>query len=72
MVQCPFIEQMKLGSRLEAAVPKVKQILNSVLDNALKYTNKGFVEFRASAIIKYDVCRLILVVEDSDDRVGRH
>ena len=44
---------------------KVKQILNSVLDNALKYTNKGFVEFRASAIIKYDVCRLILVVEDS-------
>lgn len=44
---------------------KVKQILNSVLDNALKFTNKGFVEFRASAIIKYDVCRLILVVEDS-------
>ena len=44
---------------------KVKQILNSVLDNALKYTDKGFVEFRASAIIKYDVCRLILVVEDS-------
>ena len=33
--------------------------------NSLKYTNKGFVEFRASAIIKYDVCRLILVVEDS-------
>lgn len=44
---------------------KVKQILNSVLDNALKYTYKGFVEFRVNAIIKYDVCRLILVVEDS-------
>lgn len=44
---------------------KVKQILNSVIDNAIKYTDKGFIEFRASSIIKYDVCRLILIVEDS-------
>lgn len=44
---------------------KVKQIINSLLDNSIKKTNKGFIELRVSCIIKYDVCRMIITVEDS-------
>ena len=44
---------------------KIKQILNTILDNSIKYTSKGFIEMRVNSIIKYDVCRLIIVIEDS-------
>lgn len=44
---------------------KIKQIIMSILDNSIKYTTKGFIELRANAIIKYDICRLIIVIEDS-------
>lgn len=44
---------------------KVKQIILSVVDNAIKYTKKGFVEIRVNSIIKNDVCRLIIIIEDS-------
>ena len=44
---------------------KVKQIINSVIDNSIKNTSEGFIELRVSCIIKYDICRLIISVEDS-------
>ena len=44
---------------------RVKQVINTVLDNAVKYTNKGFVEMSISSIMKNDVCRLIINIEDS-------
>ena len=44
---------------------KVKQIINSVIDNSIKNTSEGFIELRVSCIIKYDICRLIIAVEDS-------
>ena len=44
---------------------KIKQILNTILDNSIKYTSKGFIEMRVNSIVKYDVCRLIIVIEDS-------
>ena len=44
---------------------KVKQIINSLIDNSIKNTYKGFIELRVSCIIKYDVCRMIITVEDS-------
>ena len=44
---------------------KVKQIINSVIDNSIKNTNEGFIELRVSCIVKYDICRLIISVEDS-------
>lgn len=43
----------------------LKEVLNVILDNAYKYTNKGYVEFDVNTIIKNDVCRLIITVEDS-------
>lgn len=44
---------------------RLKQILNTLLFNAVKYTEKGFVELNIDVVIKYDVCRLIIKVEDS-------
>lgn len=44
---------------------KLKQIIMSVLLNSIKKTNSGFIELSIEAIVKYDVCRLIIEVEDS-------
>ena len=44
---------------------RLKQIMNILLDNARDYTKEGFIELNVNHIIKYDVCRLIITVEDS-------
>lgn len=44
---------------------KLKQILSSILLNATKYTKEGYIEVNVNEIIKYDICRLIIEVEDS-------
>lgn len=44
---------------------KIKQILKTILENAIKYTEKGFIELRIDSIIKYEICRLIITLEDS-------
>ncbi len=43
----------------------VKVSLNTILDNAIKYTEHGFIEFNVNAIMKNDIARLIISVEDS-------
>lgn len=44
---------------------KVKQILASIISNSIKDTEKGSIELRASSVIKNNVCRLFLTVEDT-------
>lgn len=44
---------------------RLKQIINALISNAIKYTQKGFVEFNVNSIISFDVCRLIISVKDS-------
>ena len=44
---------------------RIKQVMNILLENALEYTNEGFIEVNVNSIIKHDVCRLIITVEDS-------
>ena len=44
---------------------KFKQVLSSILCNAAKYTKEGYIELNVNEIVKYDVCRLIIEVEDS-------
>lgn len=44
---------------------RIKQILNTLLFNAIKYTEAGFIELEVSSVIKHDICRLIIKVEDS-------
>lgn len=44
---------------------KLKQVLMSVLINALKNTKEGFVHVDVNSFTKYDVCRIIVTIEDS-------
>lgn len=44
---------------------RIKQILNILLENALEYTENGFIELSVNSITKNDICRLIITVEDS-------
>lgn len=44
---------------------KLKQILNELLSNAIKYTSNGFISLNVTSITKLDICRLIIYVEDS-------
>lgn len=44
---------------------RLKQILSTLLENAVCYTETGFIEFSVSSIIKHDICRLIIEIEDS-------
>lgn len=43
----------------------IKQIINNLLSNALKYTNEGVVEFTTKCINENDSCLLIISVKDS-------
>ena len=43
----------------------LKEALNKVLRNSLNNTNTGYIEFNVNTIIKNDVCRLIITIEDS-------
>lgn len=43
----------------------LKNVLTSILDNSVKYTESGYVELNVSTIIKNNIARLIITVEDS-------
>ena len=44
---------------------KLKQVILSILINASKYTKEGYIKVSANEIVKYDVCRLIIEIEDT-------
>ena len=43
----------------------LKQVLDIILDNSVKYTSSGYIEFNVNAIIKNNIARLIITIEDS-------
>lgn len=43
----------------------LKEVLSVIMDNSVKYTSKGFIEFNVNTIIKNDICRLVITIEDS-------
>ncbi len=44
---------------------RLSQVLNIVLNNAIKYTEEGSISFETNTIFKNNVCRLIITVEDT-------
>lgn len=71
-------EKVELRTNISKNIPKemygdsvkLKQVLMSILVNAAKYTKEGFIELSANEIVKYDVCRLIINIEDSGVGIG--
>ena len=56
----PSIPKVLYGDHM-----RLKQIVLNLLTNAAKYTKEGFIEFKISSVIKNNICRLIISVEDS-------
>ena len=66
-------KELKFITNIDHDIPEVlygdsiglKEVLNTVLSNSVKYTSKGYVELSVNTIIKNDICRLIITIEDS-------
>lgn len=64
-VELRFNMSKNLPDELYGDPVKLKQVISSVLLNACKYTKEGFIEVSVNEIVKYDMCRLIINIEDS-------
>ena len=61
-----------LPSSLYGDYSRIKQIVLNLLTNAVKYTEKGYIDFVVeSVILKNDICRLIISVEDTGIGIER-
>ena len=66
-------KELKFRTNIDHDIPEelygdginLKEVLNTILSNSTKYTDKGYVEFNVNTIIKNDICRLIFTIEDS-------
>ena len=54
-----------IPERLYGDSAKIKQIICSLIFNAFKNTKNGTVDLDISSIVKYDVCRLIITINDT-------
>ena len=43
----------------------LKNVLTSILENSIKYTKEGYIELNVNTIIKNNIARLIITIEDS-------
>ncbi len=72
-VRTKLNDNISLRSNISKNIPtelygdsvKLKQVLTSILANAIKYTKEGYIDVDVNEIVKYDVCRLIITIEDS-------
>ncbi len=44
---------------------KLKQVILSIVNNSIKYTNSGFIDIDVDVITRYDGCRMIFTIKDS-------
>lgn len=58
-------EYNNLPNKLYGDKEKVKQIVNNIFNNAVKYTEKGYVKLIVNSSIEEDICNLEIIVEDT-------
>lgn len=64
---------IELKTKIDTSIPSVlygdnqrlKQVCVNILTNAVKYTKEGWIEFKVDSVIKNDICRLIISIEDT-------
>ena len=44
---------------------KLKQVMMSLIENAVKYTDKGIIDINVDGITRYDTCRLVITIKDT-------
>ena len=64
-IKLSFDVSSNVPDKLNGDDIRFKQILTSVLFNSIENTENGFINVSVDAIVRYDVCRLIIKVEDS-------
>ena len=70
---------IELIVKIDETIPKVlygdhtrvKQVILNILTNAAKYTKEGHIIFNVDSLIKGDICRLIVSVEDTGIGIKR-
>ena len=70
---------IELIVKIDETIPKVlygdhtrvKQVILNILTNAAKYTKEGHIIFKVDCVIKGDICRLIVSVEDTGIGIKR-
>ena len=70
---------IELIVKIDETIPKVlygdhtrvKQVILNILTNAAKYTKEGHIIFKVDSLIKGDICRLIVSVEDTGIGIKR-
>ena len=51
-------------------VIKLKQAISSVISIASSFTKEGFISLDISSMIRYNICRLVIMIEDSGRGIG--
>lgn len=50
---------------------RIKESITSLVENSIKHTSAGFLEFSVNSIITYDICRLIISIKDSNKDIKK-
>ena len=66
-------KEIEFRSNIDTDIPEylygdgvsLKKVLTTILDNSINYTDRGFIEFSVSQIMKKDISRLVITIEDS-------
>lgn len=72
-------KKVELRTKIDSKLPKIlygdniriKQIILNVLNNAIEHTTEGYIELEVSGILKGNVLRLIVSVEDTGEGIPK-
>jgi len=56
---------LDLPENLHGDSGKVKEIITNILTNAVKYTEKGYIDFKVNCINEKNTCKLVISVSDT-------